>query len=50
MNDEIQMLIDETIERMDHAIAHLDHELGHIRAGKANPRMIESVVCRSSSF
>lgn len=44
MNDEIQMLMDETIERMDHAIAHLDHELAHIRAGKANPRMIESVM------
>jgi ribosome recycling factor len=44
MNEEIQMLIDETIERMDHAIAHLDHELAHIRAGKANPRMIESVM------
>jgi ribosome recycling factor len=44
MNDEIQMLIDESIERMDHAIAHLDHELAHIRAGKASPRMIESVV------
>ena len=44
MNDEIQMLIDETTERMDLAISHLDHELAHIRAGKANPRMIESVV------
>lgn len=44
MNDEIQMLMDETIERMEHAIAHLDHELAHIRAGKASPRMIESVV------
>jgi ribosome recycling factor len=44
MNEEIQMLMDETIERMDHAIAHLDHELAHIRAGKANPRMIESVM------
>jgi ribosome recycling factor len=44
MNDEIQMLIDDTTERMEHAISHLDHELVHIRAGKANPRMIESVV------
>jgi len=44
MNDEILMLIDDSTERMEHAIAHLDHELGHIRAGKANPRMIESVV------
>jgi ribosome recycling factor len=44
MNDEVQMIIDETSERMTLAIAHLEHELGHIRAGKANPRMIESVV------
>ena len=44
MNEEIQFLIDETTERMDHAIAHLDHELAHIRAGKANPRMIESII------
>ena len=44
MNDAIIMLIDESTERMEHAIAHLDHELAHIRAGKANPRMIESVV------
>ncbi len=44
MNDEIQMIIDDSTERMEHAIAHLEHELGHIRAGKANPRMIESVV------
>jgi len=43
MNEEIQMLIEETIERMEHAISHLDHELAHIRAGKASPRMIESV-------
>ncbi len=44
MNDEIQMLIDDSTERMEHAIGHLDHELAHIRAGKASPRMIESVV------
>ena len=43
MNEEIQMLIDETIERMEHAIAHLDHELAHIRAGKASTRMIDGV-------
>lgn len=44
MNDELQMLIDETTERMEQAISHLDYELAHIRAGKASPRMIESVV------
>lgn len=44
MNEEIQMLLDETTDRMEHALAHLDHELAHIRAGKASPRMIESVM------
>jgi len=44
MNEEIQMLMDETIERMEHALAHLDHELAHIRAGKASPRMIDGVM------
>jgi hypothetical protein len=43
MNEEIQMLMDETIERMEHALKHLDNELAHIRAGKASPRMIEGV-------
>jgi ribosome recycling factor len=44
MNEEIQMLMDETIERMEHALSHLDHELAHIRAGKASPRMIDGVM------
>ncbi|MCE1198287.1 MAG: ribosome recycling factor [Marinilabiliales bacterium] len=43
MNEEIQMLMDETIERMEHALAHLDHELAHLRAGKASARMIDGV-------
>ncbi len=44
MNEEIQMLMEETIDRMEHALTHLDHELAHIRAGKASPRMIEGVM------
>lgn len=44
MNEEIQMLTDETNERMEHALTHLDNELAHIRAGKASPRMIEGVL------
>ena len=44
MNEEIQMLIDDTTERMNLAISHLDHELAHIRAGRANIRIIESVI------
>ena len=44
MNEEIQMLLEETTERMEHALSHLDHELAHIRAGKASPRMIDGVM------
>jgi len=29
---------------MEHAITHLDKELVHIRAGKASPRMLDSVM------
>lgn len=43
MNEEIQMLLEETREGMENAIKHLEHEMVHIRAGKANPRMLESV-------
>lgn len=44
MNEEIQMLMEETIDRMEHALSHLDHELAHLRAGKASPRMIDGVM------
>lgn len=43
MVEDIQILIDDAIERMDKTILHIDSELGKIRAGKANPKMLESV-------
>lgn len=43
MNEEVQFIIDATTERMDKAISHLELELGRLRAGKANPKMLESV-------
>ena len=43
MTEEVQFLIDETKERMDGAIAHLENELAVLRAGKANPRMLDSI-------
>jgi ribosome recycling factor len=43
MNEEVQMILDEAREGMEKAIKHLEHELVHIRAGKANPKMLESV-------
>jgi len=44
MNEEVQMVIDICKERMEDALAHLDKELVHIRAGKASPRMLDTVM------
>ncbi|HEY3372351.1 MAG TPA: ribosome recycling factor [Prolixibacteraceae bacterium] len=44
MQEEVQMVIDICRERMENALAHLDKELVHIRAGKASPRMLDTVV------
>ncbi|MGM0377640.1 MAG: ribosome recycling factor [Bacteroidota bacterium] len=44
MEDDVQILIESTEEKMEKAIEHLDRELGKIRAGKANPRMLDGVL------
>ena len=44
MQEEVEMVIDICREKMDHALAHLDKELVHIRAGKASPRMLDTVM------
>ena len=44
MEDDVQILIESTEEKMSKAIEHLDRELGKIRAGKANPRMLDGVL------
>ena len=44
MNEEIQFIIDSTKELMEKAIKHLEHEFTNIRAGKASPVMLKSVV------
>lgn len=44
MQEEVQMVIDICRERMEHALTHLDKELAHIRAGKASPRMLDTVM------
>ncbi|MFW6043447.1 MAG: ribosome recycling factor [Marinilabiliaceae bacterium] len=43
MEDDVQILIESTEEKMEKAIEHLDRELGKIRAGKANPKMLDGV-------
>src|SRR5436190_12055247 len=44
MNDELNKLLEQSRSQMDKAIEHLNHELTKIRAGKASPQMLDSVV------
>lgn len=43
MSEELDFVFEEAKERMGQAIAHLERELVKIRAGKANPQMLDSV-------
>lgn len=42
--EELEFCLEHTEEKMKAAIAHLEKELLHIRAGKASPAMLDSVV------
>ncbi|MGQ1889441.1 ribosome recycling factor [Thermophagus sp. OGC60D27] len=44
MEDDVQILIESAEEKMQKTINHLDRELGKIRAGKADPRILEGVM------
>lgn len=44
MNEEIKFILDSTRESMDAAILHLEKEFVNIRAGKASPAMVGSVM------
>ena len=44
MQEEIEMMLDEARSSMDKSIEHLTKELTKIRAGKANPSMLNSVM------
>lgn len=44
MNEDIQFIIDTAQEAMDNAIKHLEKQLINIRAGKASPAMLGSVM------
>ncbi|TNJ44293.1 ribosome recycling factor [Tamlana fucoidanivorans] len=44
MNEDIQFILDTTKESMDNAIAHLKKAFLNIRAGKASPAMLGSVM------
>ena len=44
MNEEIQFVLDSAEEQMSKAISHLEYEFTNIRAGKASPIMLKSVM------
>ena len=44
MNEEIEFILDTAKEGMDKAIAHLEKELVSIRAGRATPAMLSTVM------
>lgn len=44
MNEEVQFILDSTKEHMDNAVDHLHKEFLNIRAGKATPVMVKSVM------
>lgn len=44
MEEEIDLILESTKESMDKAIEHLEKELTKIRAGKANPSMLDGIL------
>ncbi len=44
MNEDIKFILDTAKESMDNAIMHLEKQLSNIRAGKASPAMLGSVM------
>lgn len=43
MNEEIEIIMEETTDRMKEAINHLEAELGRLRAGKATPTLLDGI-------
>ncbi|MBN2165058.1 MAG: ribosome recycling factor [Marinilabiliaceae bacterium] len=44
MTEEVQIVMEDGSDKMEKSVEHLDLELGKIRAGKANPKMLEGVM------
>lgn len=43
MNDDVKLYLDPAEEKMELAVAYLDEALAHIRAGKANPKILDGI-------
>jgi len=44
MSDELNIITESAQENMDRAISHLETELVKVRAGKANPNLVDGIV------
>ncbi len=44
MEEEVELLLEDTKERMEKSIQHLENELIKIRAGKASPNMLDGIT------
>ncbi len=44
MNEDVELIIEETRDRMEKALDHLEHELARLRAGRANPALLDGIT------
>ena len=44
MNEDVELIIEETKERMQKALDHLEHELARLRAGRATPVLLDGIT------
>jgi len=44
MNEEVELILEETKERMEKALEHLEHELARLRAGRATPALLDGIT------
>ena len=44
MTEELELIRDEAEDKMDKAIKHLEYELSHLRAGRANPMLLDGIT------
>jgi ribosome recycling factor len=44
MNEDVDLILEETKERMQNALEHLEHELARLRAGRSNPALLDGIT------
>lgn len=44
MNEDVELIIEETRDRMQKAVEHLEHELARLRAGRATPVLLDGIT------